>query len=35
MNNLQISKKLEISWDKVKYSLQHQLDFETYQRSNH
>lgn len=35
LNNLQISKKLEISWDKVKYSLQHRLDFETYQRSNH
>jgi hypothetical protein len=34
LNNLQISKKLDISWEKVKYSLQHRLDFETYQRSN-
>jgi hypothetical protein len=30
LNNLQISKKLEISWDKVKYSLQHRTDFEAY-----
>jgi len=31
MNNRQISKKLNISWDKVKYSLQHREDFEAYQ----
>ena len=30
MNNLQISKQLQITWDKVKYSLQHRKDFETY-----
>jgi hypothetical protein len=35
LNNLQISKKLEISWDKVKYSLQHRLNFEAYQNNNH
>jgi hypothetical protein len=35
LNNLQISKKLEISWDKVKYSLKHRLDFETYQNNNY
>lgn len=31
MNNRQISKKLNISWDKVKYSLQHREDFKAYQ----
>jgi hypothetical protein len=31
MNNRQISEKLDISWDKVKYSLQHREDFEAYQ----
>jgi hypothetical protein len=31
MNNRQISEKLDISWDKVKYSLQHREDFEDYQ----
>ena len=35
LNNLQISKKLEISWEKVKYSMQHRTDFEAYQRNNH
>jgi hypothetical protein len=30
LNNLQISKQLQITWDKVKYSLQHREDFETY-----
>ena len=30
-NNLQISKQLNISWDKVKYSLLHRKDFESYQ----
>jgi hypothetical protein len=30
LNNLQISKKLEISWDKVKCSLHHRTDFEAY-----
>jgi hypothetical protein len=30
MNNRQISEKLDISWDKVKYSLQHREDFEAY-----
>ena len=29
LNNLQISKRLNISWDKVKYSLQHRKDFES------
>ena len=32
LNNLQISKKLNITWDKVKYSLLHRVDFESYQR---
>ncbi len=32
LNNLQISKKLSITWDKVKYSLLHRADFESYQR---
>ena len=27
MNNLQISKNLSISWDKVKYTLLHKMDF--------
>ena len=31
MNNRQISEKLDISWDKVKYSLQHREDFKAYQ----
>ena len=30
LNNLQISKELQITWDKVKYSLVHRQDFETY-----
>jgi hypothetical protein len=30
LNNLQISKQLNITWDKVKYSLLHRTDFETY-----
>jgi len=30
LNNLQISKELQITWDKVKYSLMHRQDFETY-----
>ena len=30
LNNLQISKQLSISWEKVKYSLLHRKDFETY-----
>jgi hypothetical protein len=30
LNNLQISKELQITWDKVKYSLIHRQDFETY-----
>jgi hypothetical protein len=29
LNNLQISKQLNITWDKVKYSLQHRKDFES------
>ncbi len=29
LNNLQISKRLNISWAKVKYSLQHRKDFES------
>ena len=32
LNNLQISKQLNITWDKVKYSLQHRKDFEAYQK---
>lgn len=35
LNNLQISKKLEISWEKVKYSMQHRTDFEAHQSNNH
>ncbi len=35
LNNLQISKKLSITWDKVKYSLLHRADFESYQRLDH
>jgi hypothetical protein len=35
LNNLQISKKLNITWDKVKYSLLHRADFESYQRLIH
>jgi hypothetical protein len=34
MNNLQISKQLNVSWEKVKYSLQHREDFETYRLSH-
>lgn len=34
LNNLQISKKLNITWDKVKYSLLHQADFEAYSLSH-
>ena len=34
LNNLQISKQLQITWDKVKYSLQHREDFETYKLSH-
>ena len=30
LNNLQISKKLNITWDKVKYSLLHRSNFESY-----
>ena len=30
LNNLQISKQLNITWEKVKYSLLHRKDFETY-----
>jgi hypothetical protein len=32
LNNLQISKQLQITWDKVKYSLLHREDFETYSK---
>ena len=34
LNNLQISKQLNVSWEKVKYSLQHREDFETYKLSH-
>jgi hypothetical protein len=30
LNNLQISKELQITWDKVKYSLLHRRDFESH-----
>jgi hypothetical protein len=33
LNNLQISKTLGVSWDKVKYSLLHRKEFETVQNS--
>jgi hypothetical protein len=32
-NNLQISKEVDISWDRVKYALIHRNDFETFQQS--
>ena len=32
LNNLQISKQLNVSWEKVKYSLLHREDFETYSK---
>jgi hypothetical protein len=33
LNKLQISKRLSVSWDKVKYSLQNREDFERYRFS--
>ena len=30
LNNLQISKQLNITWEKVKYSLLYRKDFEAY-----
>jgi hypothetical protein len=34
LNNLQISKELQITWDKVKYSLLHRQDFELHNVSH-